>query len=58
MRIFIMSEKINPFEDYVFALSADDFLKLKQAIGNREDKEGYGFTSFEEAALFYERQPL
>lgn len=53
-----MSEKINPFEDYVFALSADDFLKLKQAIGNREDKEGYGFTSFEEAALFYERQPV
>ena len=53
-----MSEKINPFEDYVFVLSADDFLKLKQAIGNREDKEGYGFTSFEEAALFYERQPL
>ncbi len=53
-----MSEKINPLKDYVFALSADDFLKLKQAIDIREDKEGYGFTSFEEAALFYERQPL
>ena len=53
-----MSEKINPLKDYVFALSADDFLKLKEAINIREDKEKYGFTSFEEAAVFYKRKPF
>lgn len=52
-----MSET-NPFEEYVFSLPDDLFEKLKEAIDTRIDKQRYGFSSFEEAALFYDRKPL
>ena len=47
----------NQFLDYVFSLSLDEFNQLIEAIDTRIDKEKYGFTSFEEAAIFYNREP-
>ncbi len=49
-----MSET-NPFEEYVFSLPDDLFEKLKEAVDTRIDKKKYGFLTFEEAALFYDR---
>lgn len=53
-----MSRKSGPIEDCVFSLSDDQFIELLQAADKRIDKERYGFTSFEEAARFYERKPV
>ena len=59
LRMFFMSKKIkNPFVDPVFSLSDDDFDSLLTAIDLKIDKARYGFTSFEEAALFYGREPV
>ena len=52
-----MSE-INPYEDYVFSLSDEQFSYLVQAVDKRIDSKLYGVTSFEEAALRYERKPV
>ena len=52
-----MSKKSNPFEDYVFSLSSEDFDYLLKAIDKRIDKQKYGYTTFEEAAIHYSRTP-
>lgn len=52
-----MSKSANPFLDYVFTLSKDDFSLLKDATDTRVDKDDYGFSSFEEAAFAYGRIP-
>lgn len=53
-----MSKNFNRFEDYVLSLSNDEFEELKKAIETRIDKDKYGFTDFEKAALFYKREPI
>ena len=50
--------KTNVFIDYVNELSAEDFKQLKDACDKRIDKELYGVTTFEEAALEYGRTPI
>ena len=52
-----MSKYNNPIEDYVFSLSPKDFKDLISAINKRIDKDKYGFVSFEEAAISYQRIP-
>ena len=52
-----MSE-YDSFEDYVFSLSDERFSFLVQAADKRLDSQLYGVTSFEEAALKYERKPV
>ena len=52
-----MSKKINPYLDFVLGLDATQFDLLCDAINQRKDKERYGVTSFEEAALNYVRKP-
>ena len=52
-----MSKYSNPIEDYVFSLSSKDFKDLINFINKRIDKDKYGFTSFEEAAISYQRIP-
>ena len=44
------------FEDFVFSLDDDQFALLKNAVDKRTDKQLYGVTSFEEAAIKYERK--
>ena len=51
-----MSE--NPFEEFVFSLDPVQFQQLTQAADKRIDKERYGFSSFEEAALAFGRIPV
>lgn len=51
-----MSKTVNPFLDYVFKLSDDEFISLKDAVDLRIDKDAYGVTSFEEAAVLYGRK--
>ena len=53
-----MSKTVNPFLDYVFKLSSDEFNSLKEAVELRIDKDDYGVTSFEDAALSYGRKPV
>ena len=53
-----MSKTANPFLDYVFNLSKDEFNSLKEAIDLRIDSDKYSFTSFEEAAIQYGRKPI
>ena len=53
-----MSGSAAGIEEYVFSLSDVQFKALKEAVDKRNDKERYGFTSFEEAALFYQRKPI
>ena len=53
-----MPKKIeNPFISYVSSLSTDDLSQLVEAIDIRIDKDKYDFTSLEEAAIFYNREP-
>lgn len=47
--------KHNPFQDYVFSLSKDDFQSLKHAVSVRSNSEKYGASSLEEFALLKER---
>ena len=51
-----MSE--NVFSDFVFSLDENRFCDLKRAVEIRIDKDLYGVTSFEEAAILYERRPV
>ena len=46
------------YEDYVFSLDIDQFNDLKAAVDKRIDRQLYGVTSFEEAAIKYERKPV
>ena len=51
-----MSKQINPYLDFVLGLDATQFDSLCDAINQRKDRERYGATSFEEAALNYGRK--
>ena len=53
-----MSKQINPYLDFVLGLDATQFDLLCDAINQRKDRERYGATSFEEAALNYGRKPI
>ena len=53
-----MSKYSNPIEDYVFSLSSKDFKDLINFINKRIDRDKYGFVSFEEAAISYQRTPV
>lgn len=53
-----MSKTDNPYMDFVFGLDKSQFTLLCDAINQRKDKELYGFSSFEEAALKYKREPI
>ena len=53
-----MSKSSNPFEDYVFSLSEDEFKYLIKAIDSRIDFQKYGYTAFEEAAIHFNKTPL
>lgn len=46
------------YQEYVFSLSEQQFKQLSAAVDMRTDKEKYGVTSYEEAALMYERKPI
>lgn len=52
----LMSKQINPYLDFVLGLDATQFDLLCDAINQRKDRERYGATSFEEAALNYGRK--
>jgi len=52
-----MPKKQGLIEDYVFSLSNEDFKLLQESVDKRIDSDKYGFTSFEEAAIFYSREP-
>ena len=49
-----MSKQINPYLDFVLGLDATQFDLLCDSINQRKDRERYGATSFEEAALNWE----
>lgn len=53
-----MSKKSNLYEDYVFSLSKKDFNKLIDAINKRMDEDKFGYTTFEDAAIYYGRKPV
>ena len=53
-----MSKNNNSLEDYVFSLSDDEFDNLLIAIDKKIDKQRYGYTTFEEAAIHYDRTPI
>ena len=53
-----MSKQINPYLDFVLGLDVTQFDLLYDAINQRKDRERYGATSFEEAALNYGRKPI
>ena len=53
-----MSKQINPYLDFVLGLDATQFDLLCDAINQRKDRERYGATSFEEAALNYGRKTI
>ena len=53
-----MSKQINPYLDFVLGLDATQFDLLCDSINQRKDRERYGATSFEEAALYYGRKPI
>ena len=55
---FIISKQINPYLDFVLGLDATQFDLLCDSINQRKDRERYGATSFEEAALNYGRKPI
>ena len=46
------------YSDFVFSLDKEQFSDLKKAVETRIDKQRYGVTSFEEAAVLYERKPV
>ena len=46
-----MSKHINPYLDFVLGLDTTQFDLLCDSINQRKDRERYGATSFEEAAL-------
>lgn len=50
-----MNVNKNPFLDDVFALSAEQFELLQEAIAIRNNKDKYGATNFEELADLYGR---
>lgn len=53
-----MPKIVNPFKDYVASLTEEDFDLLKEAINLRIDKSKYGYSSFEEAAIYYDRKVI
>lgn len=53
-----MSKGVNPFQDSVFSLPAEDFALLQDAIAIRLNKEKYGSSSFEELAEQYGRKAV
>lgn len=46
------------FDDYVNALSDDEFILLRKSIDKRIDKTKYGATNFEDLAIKYGRKPI
>ncbi|MCR0152053.1 IS1595 family transposase [[Clostridium] innocuum] len=46
------------FDNYVFSLSDEEFIQLKDVVQKRSNKEKYGVTSFEELAIKYNRPIL
>ena len=54
----LMSKLINPYLDFLLGLDATQFDLLCDAMNQRKDRERYGATSFEEAALNYGRKPI
>lgn len=52
----LKSKQINPYLDFVLGLDATQFDLLCDSINQRKDRERYGATSFEEAALNYGRK--
>lgn len=56
--VFIMFKCKSPYEDFVFSLSKDKFAELIECVDKRKDKELYDVTSFEEAAIKYNRIPV
>ena len=53
-----MPKTVNPFMDFVFGLDDAQYDLLCDCINQRNDKELYGFSSYEEAALKYKRKPM
>lgn len=53
-----MPKTVNPFMDFVFGLDDAQYDLLCDCINHRNDKELYGFSSYEEAALKYKRKPI
>ena len=48
--------KSNPFLDEVYSLSDLEFSQLNEAVTFRKNKEKFGFTTLDEAALKYQRE--
>lgn len=46
---------MSKIDKYVFSLSAENFKELCEAVEKRENKQLYGVTTFEEAAIHYRR---
>lgn len=54
-----MSNTINnPYQDFVFSLSENEFKSLEEAVLMRKNFKKYGAYTFEEFALKYNRQPV
>ena len=53
-----MSKAADRYLDYVLSLSSEEFSNLKEAVNIRIDRDEYGITSFEEAAIKYGRKPI
>lgn len=53
-----MPKTVNPFMDFVFGLDDTQYDLLCDCVNQRNDKELYGFSSYEEAALYYKRKPM
>lgn len=47
----------NPYKDFIFSLSENEFKALKEAVSMRNNFEKYGAVNFEELALKYNREP-
>ncbi|MCI6695895.1 MAG: hypothetical protein MR457_00445 [Solobacterium sp.] len=50
-----MPKTVNPFMDFVFGLDDTQYDLLCDCVNQRNDKKLYGFSSYEEAALYYKR---
>ena len=53
-----MPKTVNPFMDFVFGLDDTQYDLLCDCVNQRNDKKLYGFSSYEEAALYYKRKPM
>lgn len=53
-----MPKDNNPYSDFVYGLNDDEFDLLCECIDQRKDKQLYGLSSFEEAAINYKREPV